>query len=524
MTCTRNRLAVVVLASLLAPGALAQSGTGTYLIKLPDPAAAEFESRTQIADASKAALLEPTAITASGARRLDMKSAAVRRYRSYLSERRNETLSEVSKALGRPVQSLSHWDLVGNGMTLALTAEEAERVRALPGVKAVEIEQMERVMTGISTRYVGADSLWTGTVPGFTAGFRGEGVVVGVLDTGINSGHPAFADLSPDGYNHTNPRGVRYGLCAGNADARCNDKLIGNYDFVNETGATGTDAGKDLEGHGTHVSSTVAGNPLPVTLSGTGFQVQTSVTGVAPRANLISYKVCRARGDATGGCTTSAIISGLNQAIADGVDVINYSIGGNAGESPWNDSSTISQAFLNVRNAGIVAIAAAGNHSGTESAAVTRPAYAPWVMAVANTSSDALFRTVLGNINGTGVSSPFDLVGAALSGGAAEAEVVYAGDFGNALCGTGATQGTTPNGGSNPFAAGTFAGKIVICDRGTYARVEKGFNVKQAGAVGYVLANSSAEGGSLTADQHYLPTVHLSFSDGDRLKATVRTA
>ena len=65
--------------------------------------------------------------------------------------------------------------------------------------------------------------------------------------------------------------------------------------------------------------------------------------------------------------------------------------------------------------------------------------------------------------------------------------------FGNALCGKGPSQ-DTPTGASNPFAPGTFHGEIVICDRGTYARVEKGYNVLHAGAGGFVLANAQSDG------------------------------
>ena len=64
-------------------------------------------------------------------------------------------------------------------------------------------------------------------------GRQGEGVVVAVLDTGINSDHPSFADVGGDGYDHTNPLGadVYLGECAVEAEVRCNDKLIGIYSY-----------------------------------------------------------------------------------------------------------------------------------------------------------------------------------------------------------------------------------------------------------------------------------------------------
>ena len=79
------------------------------------------------------------------------------------------------------------------------------------------------------------------------------------------------------------------------------------------------------------------------------------------------------------------------------------------------------------------------------------------------------------------------------------ANIVYAGNYGNALCGVGATQGTRcPPYASNPFPAGTFHGEIVICDRGIYARVEKGYNVKAAGAGAFTfwrIAQTDGESG-----------------------------
>src|SRR5262249_28758278 len=93
--------------------------------------------------------------------------------------------------------------------------------------------------------------------------------------------------------------------------------------------------------------------------------------------------------------------------------------------------------------------------------------------------------------------------------------------FGNALCGIGATEGVNPTGATNPFAAGTFHGEIVICDRGVYARVEKGYNVKAAGAGGYVLANAPSDGESIVSDNHFLPAVHLGYTEGVQLKGWV---
>lgn len=513
-----------LIADAAGPNPDAAQAERVYLISLTEPAAASFTDRRQIEDQSKAAALSPTSIQVTGARKLDARSSAVLAYRKYLAGRQQQALDRMASSLGRSLDVRAQWDLVGNGMAVVLTANEAEQIASLPGVQSVVPEKMRFLQTGISTQYVGADQVWNGAVPDYFRSSRGEGAVVGVIDSGLNTSHPAFADLSPDGYNHSNPRGQRYGICNNAGETRCNDKVIGLYDFVNEDNATGANAGKDIVGHGTHVAGIAVGNPVTFNLSGTGFSIPFAINGVAPRANLIVYKACQDNAEGNGVCPNVATVAAINQAVADGVDVVNYSIGGFSLETPWSPSDPDALAFLNLRSAGIVAVVAAGNHSADEPSAVSSPAFSPWVIAASNVTSNEVFRTALANINGTGISTPFSLTGSAVAGGVAEAEVVYAGDFGNARCGIGTSEGGSPTGASNPFPAGTFTGKIVICDRGTYARVEKGFNVKQAGAVGFVLANTSADAATVIADLHFLPAVHLSFENGERLKAAVRAA
>src|SRR5690606_8820501 len=114
--------------------------------------------------------------------------------------------------------------------------------------------------------------------------------------------------------------------CASSAAAGCNAKLIGIYDFTTGEGDAETNDGSDRDGHGTHVAATAAGNPVTVNLD-TG---QYALSGVAPRANLVSYKACEGESKCRGSWTLAAI----NQAVADRVDVINYSIGGDP-RNPW---------------------------------------------------------------------------------------------------------------------------------------------------------------------------------------------
>ncbi|KAK4435209.1 Subtilisin-like protease SBT1.4 [Sesamum alatum] len=136
----------------------------------------------------------------------------------------------------------------------------------------------------------------------------GEGVIIGVIDGGIDIGHPSFSDegMSP-------PPAKWKGKCEFNYTA-CNNKVIGARTF---TMGTGTPI--DKYGHGSHTASTVAGNFVP----GANFfgQGNGTAAGVAPRAHLAICKVCSAVA-----CSESDVLKAMDIAIDDGVDVISLSM------------------------------------------------------------------------------------------------------------------------------------------------------------------------------------------------------
>lgn len=482
----------------------------TWLVALPDaPLAAHVHDRLQASD--------PDA--GHGTIRQAFASSDAEAYLAYLDEQRSRALDRIASQIGRPARPLQVFRHVNDGMALELDADEAARVAALPGIVAVRRERTLRLHTDAGPQWIGADQLWSGSV-GYPA-TRGEGVVIGIIDTGINPGHPSFANAGSDGFQISNPRGQKYGLCA-SGQAPCNNKLIGIWDFSSE----GT-KGIDSVGHGSHVAGIAAGNAITDALQGHTVSLALPVSGVAPHANLISYKGCNSQpidSNSEGTCAESALVAAINQAVADQVDVINFSIGGDA-HDPYAllaDPSSDVHAFFYARQAGIVVAVSAGN-DGPDPGTISEPANAPWVVAVANATHDRRFANSIGTFSGA-ANPPPPLLGLGYTSGFGPAKIVYAGDYGNALCGTGATQGVTPDGASNPFPPGTFHGEIVICDRGTYARVEKGYNVKAAGAGGYVLANAASDGASIISDDHFLPAVHLTYDDGKALKAWVASA
>ncbi len=522
-------LASVLAASVAAGDPVPSPGqVQRYIVEFHDaPLAAYAGGKLAVAvQPSSPERLEATSPSVTGARKLDVRSPQSRAYLDYLDQTHELFRLQAARLLGRTIAPGKVYRNALNGMALDLTATEAAALAASPMVKSIQKDTRQRLETDAGPSWIGAAEIWSGQ-SGFAAN-RGEGMVIGIIDSGINWEHPSFSDPGEDGYHHVNPFGAQVGLCS-NPAVTCNNKLIGVYDFVeDDPGTTVVEEntnGKDNSGHGSHVASIAAGDSVNVTLAG---GVSTDISGVAPHANIVAYRVCYI-GDPPaadgGGCMGSAILSAIDQAIEDGVDVINYSIGTDA-FNPWSPGG-IPMAYLNARNAGIFVATSAGN-SGPNASTVGSPANAPWLFAVGNATHDRIFASIVQGLSGGSTTPPGDLVGASFGGGLASRKIVYAKDYGFALCGSGPAELQSSCAGntglSNPWK-GTkpFNGEIVVCDRGEYGRVEKGKNVKLAGASGFILANTDTDGDSIVADEHCLPASHISDSDGDKLRAWLAT-
>lgn len=468
-----------------------------YIVELQDPSLANY--RGGIAG------LAPTNPERAGARRLNAESAASRAYRDYLAQKQDDTLALIRSDTGRIVRVVYRFDAALNALVLELDAAEAARIAQLPGVKRVQRDEMRQLLSDDGPQWIGAAGIWDGTQTVGQPGNRGEGIVIGVIDSGVNYDHPSFAGTGPvDGYVHTNPYGTTFkGVCAPITGLPfCNNKLVGVYDF------TGTSP-IDENGHGSHTASTAGGNVLNAALVAPTITINRQITGVAPHANLITYKACITPPTlpdfgqpAVGGCLVSNTAAAANAAILDGVDVINFSISG--GVDPYTD--LISQAFLSARNAGIFVSASAGNEGPGPATSAHND---PWTLTVAASTHRRKFVNSLTNLSGGNTTPPGTLTGLSVSSGYGPANIVYAGaaPYNNALC--------------EPFPAATFTGQIVICDRGVNGRVEKGQNVQDAGGGGMVLVNDAPNGDSLVADTHVLPAVHIGYNAGNTLKAWV---
>ena len=485
----------------------------TWIVEFAEPPLASFRGDAAGLD-PKVQGLKATSPAATGARRLDLDSTASKEYRDVLAELRAERLARAASKFGRALQPGFEWDVTTHGVTLELTADEAAQLAKMPGVRQVQPDFVRELATDSGPRWINADDVWAGT-----AGLppnKGEGVVVGLIDSGINRTHPSFSATGPvDGYVHQNPKAQLFGQCAVVATAgNCNNKLIGIYDFSTGSESEELDNGVDITGHGTHVGATAAGNTLNFTLSAGTTSSARQLSGVAPHANLISYKACEARDDGST-CVGSWLVAAINQATADGVDVINYSIGGSS-RNPWTSSDAMG--MLAAREAGIVVVVAAGNE-GPGPGSITAPGDAPWVIGAANATHDRTIVNKLADLTGGATPPPGGgtLAGAGDTVGLAARAIVFDPQF--PKCSIGEALDEAANGASSPWQPGRFNGEIVVCERGVQARVAKSANVRLAGGGGMILVNTAAEGESVVADHHSIPAVHLGFAAGQQLRA-----
>ncbi len=438
----------------------------------------------------------------TGATRLDARSPASQAYLTYLEaqHRRFAAACKTSVPEAELVHSLK---AVFGGVSLVIPADRLAALEALPGVAAVYPDELLPLLTERSPGFIGAPVLWDALGGSSTAG---EGVIVAAVDTGVWPEHLSFADPDPLGNPYPPPpvrwagsgtgAGCDFGNEAANPDDApfaCNNKLLGAYDFTATYHAlVGTGFGeflsaRDSDGHGSHTLSTAAGNGgVVATLLGTyrGF-----VSGIAPRAHAVAYKACGAFG-----CMHSDTAAAIQQAVLDGVDVINYSIGG--GLAPYSDP--VSLAMLDAYNAGVLVIVSAGN-SGPEADTVQHRE--PWTLSVGASTTDRHFLSTVTLVAADGDSLVVE--GASVTAGIASPTPVVRPPPGREQC-------------RFRFVEGTFDGEIVLCDRGSGARIQKSYNVAAGGAAGLLFANLVTQG--IATDTHFVPTVHLEDSEAAALK------
>jgi subtilisin family serine protease len=470
----------------------AESDTGLWVVQLSEPALASYTGGISG--------LAATSPLATNADRLDVSAPASIAYLDHLMDRQNSVLNQMERALGRSIEVAFEYRNVVNGLAVRVDAAEAARLAALPGVAAVLPDTEHEIETDVSNDLIASASIWDGDT-GTDVGSRGEGVVVGMIDTGVNPFHPSFAAVDGDGFAHTNPFGSGnfVGVCdPGHPDHDdiCNDKLIGAWNFHPTSPSA-----QDVNGHGSHVGGTIAGNIHDAVITVGNDEFTRAVQGVAPRANVISYLVCFPS------CPQTSSVAAVEQGIADGVDVLNYSISG--GDSPW--TAIVDLAFLDAFNAGVFVSASAGN-AGPGASTVAKTG--PWNASVAASTHQRVFGHTVDVIAPGPVPPALQGLAAPPGDGPGviadiEGEIRYAGqvDPGNGL-------------GCSPFPGGVFEDSIALIQRGQCTFAIKVNNAVAAGADAVVIFNNFAGPpivpGGLAGTA--VPAVMVGLSEGEDLR------
>jgi hypothetical protein len=380
----------------------ADSAPGRYIVTLAAPPIATYDGRVQGLSATRPAT----------GRKVDVASAASRRYRAYLSREQSRVAERVDATITQ------RYAVTLNGFATSLTATQARTLQRTPGVVSVSKDrQVQASDDRNSVDYLklsGRNGVWAGL--GGTAK-AGRGVVVGVIDTGVWAESKSFAGAKLGSAPPTTSDPFRpyrsagkvvvpksdgstfSGTCQTGEDFTadlCNTKLVGARYFGRtwlqqnpDTDKTDFLSPRDGGGHGSHTASTAAGNAgVAATVDGRDFG---KISGVAPAAKIAVYKALWTSPTGEGGFN-SDILEAIDAAVADGVDVINFSVGGTT-ESAASEPTQL--AFLSAASAGIFVAASAGNNGPGAS---TLDNTSPWVTTVgASTVAPYQGTVTLGN-------------------------------------------------------------------------------------------------------------------------------
>ena len=305
--------------------------------------------------------LAATSPRAAGVQRINPGSPVVSGYRSYLAGKLATFENAARNAVPR-ARVLHRYDMVLGGVALQLPQKDVAQLATMPGVQAVYRDKQVHAVSEKSYQFIGALKVWSQL--GGPKG-AGEGVIIGVLDSGVWPEHPSFADPDPSGKPYPAPPGSFPCQFSGGTNPgpafTCNGKLIGAYRIMTAHDAAiplppgEFSSARDDNGHGTHTASTAAGN-YHVKATALGAK-QGTISGIAPRAQVIAYRVV-----GSDSAFDSDIVAAIQQAILDGVDVISYSLGGDP-EEPYSDA--VDLAFRDAYAANVFVAASAGNGGPT---------------------------------------------------------------------------------------------------------------------------------------------------------------
>jgi minor extracellular serine protease Vpr len=401
-----------------------------------------------------------------------------------LLEEQDSTLAEV----GSP-EPVYRFTTALNGYAVPLTEEQAGTLAETAGVAMVEPNGVRRLAgLGAAT----SASLLAARPPGA----RGRGVVVGVVDSGLDPDSPVFADSRSRG--RLDPGFA--GECAegdGWPGGTCTGKIVAAQHFVSGFGedhraSTSRLSARDDHGHGTQVASLAAGNTVPARERGEDLG---RFSGAAPDARVAVYKACWTAPDPEDdGCATADLVAAIDRAVADGVDVLALAATG----SPRPD--TVDRALLGAAEADVFVAAPAGNGGPTGHTS-------SWTTTVGGaTGPQPLGRLVLSD------GATFEGL---MTGSRSIEEPRRVVDARTAPA-PGWTADQAARCEPRSLDARRVSDAVVVCERGGVPRVDKSRAVALADGAGMVLVSGPDE--APTADLHQVPTVHVTAEVGALLR------
>ncbi|CAM2779330.1 S8 family serine peptidase [Paenibacillus sediminis] len=409
------------------------------------------------------------------AKSLSSKSSSITSHSNTLRLEHSTFQSAAYNKLGATFKR--EYSKVFNGYSVTLPANQVDQLLTLPGVKAVypnveyhtlpvDDSTAFKPYMDESAPFIGANKMWD-------LGYKGEGIKVGVIDTGVD-------------YNHPSLKGA----------------YKGGYDFVdNDTDPMETlpDPTKPIKDgttyettHGTHVSGTIVGQGDPDHPNdGKGW-----VRGIAPAADLYVYRVLGPYGSGT----SEDVIAGIEKAVSDGLDVINLSLGSDLNNQYTADSIAADNASL----AGVTVVLANGN-AGPAAKTVGSPGAAQLAISV-GASTPPLHTPIFKKENMGTIYAQIATYSPTLGETDQDLDLVYA-----------------YLGQKDDYKGLDVKDKTVLVSRGSISFGEKAKNATDAGAKALIIYNNvpGEIAATLGAPGNYVPTYTITQADGLALKDAI---
>jgi len=417
--------------------------------------------------------------------KLDLNSPAAQSYSSYLTNGRESAKGWLKNNMAT-LEVVDEYSIALNAIAIKLNGNSMLGLHNTPGAAFVSSDYLYHLEMNRSPTLIGAPTLWT-AVGG--QGNAGAGVKIGIIDTGIDQTHPFLTDNSltvPAGF----PKCDAIDSAVGTPDTQCN--FVSNKVIVAKVFETLTNFdGHAAQAHGSHVSGIAAG----VANTCAPF-VGCTLSGIAPKAFLGSYNVFPGN---VLSASSHDIAKAVEAAVADGMDVLNLSLGGTA-----HPDDVLVNAVNSATDAGVVVAIAAGN-AGPGAGTIESPGIADKVI------------TVGASTNPHFIGIPVTVTGIGTFGAAV-------GDFASFVPPVTATFAlTSPSNGCTAISQ-NLSNEIALIRRGICTFTTKVRNAQTAGAIGVIVINSqqgdpSAMAQDGTTPVPTIPAVMVSITKGNAMAA-----